>query len=156
RVDTKVRVWSEPGTLPTPAGVGLAGEAWKDEGTEVVPGHDDLPALVLRGTGQNLPLSLRLHDPAPAAGVAGERPLVQAGGEDGGAEGSRVRFLLAKLTPRHLDVELPVSLSGSRLRVRLDGKEPHQQPLDGSGKVVRLTVEPTLYRKPVILDLAYQ
>src|SRR5262249_47190856 len=60
------------------------------------------------------------------------------------------------------DVEFPVWLSSADLDVRLGGKRvPMHFVAENSretdiGKVLRLEVEPDLYRKPVLLDVRYQ
>src|SRR5205814_1526973 len=74
----------------------------------------------------------------------------------------RVRFLLSKVSARQLDLELPVLLTSSDLDVRIDGKRVPSHFVDENsteqeiGKVLRLQVEPDLYRKPILLEVSYQ
>jgi hypothetical protein len=158
RGETRVRIWCDPGEEPKPAG-----RAWTELPTEIVPELDTLPVLVLRG-GHESTLVLRLTEPvvAPLAAAVVERILVQAMVHDRGVQAYRVRFMLSKLTSRHLDLELPVLLSSSDLDVRVDGKRVPLHFVDDSGKetdigkIVRLRVEPELYHRPVLLDVSYQ
>jgi hypothetical protein len=91
-----------------------------------------------------------------------ERILAQASVRPDGIQAYRVRFLFSKLGVRQLDVELPVWLSSLDLDVRLDGKHVPVRFVDESGKqteigkVVRLSVEPDLYPKPVLLEVNYR
>src|SRR5439155_3187905 len=55
RAETRVRCWCEPGTVPALAGAEPAAGPWRDQGTEIVPGRDSLPALVVAGDGLDLP-----------------------------------------------------------------------------------------------------
>src|SRR5262249_42330378 len=67
RLQTKVRVWTPPGTVALLAQPELANGAWRDEGTEVVPERKDrLPSLVLLGMGVSPPPLIRVFDSAPA------------------------------------------------------------------------------------------
>ncbi len=158
RGETKVRVWCDPGVQP-----GLATGSWEELPTEVVPERDRLPALVLRG-GLDPSLVLRWTEatPLPLASAVIERALVRVLFTEGGYQTYRVRFLLAKINARHLDLELPAPLASSNLDLLLDGKQIPLQvveddPREGaSGKSVRLTLEPDLYRRPVFLELTYQ
>jgi hypothetical protein len=119
--------------------------------------------LVLRGS-HDSGLLLRLTEPSvtPLAAAVAERILAHASVRADGVQAYRVRFLLSKLSARHLDVELPVWLSSLDLDVRLDGKRVPAHFVDESGKeteigrVLRLWVEPDLYRRPVLLDVSYQ
>jgi hypothetical protein len=157
RGETRVRIWCDPGVQP-----GLAGGSWTELATEIVPEQDNLPVLVLGGN-HDAKLLLRLTEPAlahrPAAVI--ERILVGARVQDGGAQTYRARFLLSKLSARHLDVELPVLLSRSEVDVRLDGKRVPVHFVENGketdiGKLLRLSVEPSLYHAPALLDVSYQ
>jgi hypothetical protein len=154
RVDTRVRVWSEPGAGSGTV-VALEGRRWREQKTEVVPGRDRLPALVLQGHERDLPLVLRLSRTAlpPLASALVERGLIQVIAAPDGGQTYRARFRVRKFNSRTLDVAL--AGPGARLRsVLLDGKylTPRKLP-DG---VSRLEIEPDRYPRPVILELIYQ
>lgn len=158
RGQTRVRVWCDPGVQPS-----LAGGSWAESATEIVPEQESLPVLVLRGS-HDAKLVLRLSEPAIAhlAPAVADRILVAASVREGGTQSYRVRFLLSKLSARHLDLEMPVLLTRSDLDVRLDGKRVPLHLVDESGHdtdigtVLRLQVEPALYHGPVILEVSYQ
>jgi hypothetical protein len=162
RCETRVRAWAEPGAEPL-----LAGGTWEELPTEAVAGHDSLPGLVVRSTGLDVPLNLRLADAAasPLAGVVADRVLVQAQVAEGGYQRYRARFLLSRLSTRALDIEFPAPPPALKLTVLLDGKRPAsdvQVVDDGgreaeNGRVLRLPVEPALYQqRSVVLDVRYE
>lgn len=153
---TKVRVWTEPGVQPM-----LAGGPWEEQPTEVVAGRDSLPTLVLRGSGLEIPLGLSLKESAlpPLATVAIDRALFQVGVEENGLQSYRARFLITKLNVQTLDLKLPAPAPGIELEIELDGKELKSRRIvedDPEGRTVRLQVEPTLYRRPAILEVRYK
>jgi hypothetical protein len=157
RGETRVRIWADPGEQ-----VSAAAGRWEELPTEVTD-RKSLPDLVLRGS-QDMPLALQVT-PTPAASLAAavvDRILARAIITEGGSQSYRVRFRLSKLSTRHLDLLFPARLTNSNLQLELDGKVPPLQILDETGravefgKLVRLQVEPDLYRKPVILDVNYQ
>jgi hypothetical protein len=158
RGETKVRIWCDPSKQPS-----LAGGAWTELPTEIVPERDSLPMLVAR-SGPNNGLRLRLLERAitPLAGAVAERILVHATVREGGLQSYHVRYLLSKLSARHLDLYLPILLSISNLDVRMDGKRIPIHFVDEGGremeigKVLRLRVEPDLYQKPVLLEVTYR
>lgn len=160
RVETKVRVWVEPGVRVVPADA----SAWVRLPAEILPEKDCLPSLVLRTVNPRPALALKQQRSAesPLASVVIDRALIQVTLADEGYQTYRARFLLARLGSRHLDLEMPAPLSGLNLEVTLDGKKVPIQTLDASGKVVdngtvlRLNIEPDLYTRPVILDIHYQ
>jgi len=158
RGETKVRVWCDPGELPE-----LASGRWEEVPAEVVPNRESLPVLVLRG-GLASPLALksgRAGSPILAS-AAVERVLAHAFVDEGTSQSYQVRFLLSKLTTRHLDVQLPVALTTSNVQVSLDGVGVPLRMIDEAGqevevgKIVRLKVDPELYPKPVDLAVSYQ
>ena len=161
RVETKVRVWADPGVRVQAAD----NDAWVRLPAEVLAEKDSLPALVLRSVHPKPALALkqRRSTEAPVASVVIDRALVQVTLADEGYQNYRARFLIARVGSRHIDLDMPAPLSGLNLEVTLDGKKVSQiQTLDASGKVVdngtvlRLVVEPDLYTRPVILDIHYQ
>jgi hypothetical protein len=158
RGETKVRIWCDPSKQPS-----LAGGSWTELPTEIVAERDSLPRLVVR-SGPNSGLRLRLTERAitPLAAAVADRILVHATVREGGMQSYHVRFLLSKLSARHLDISLPILLSISNLDVRMDGKRIPVHFVDEGGremeigKVLRLRVEPDLYQKPVILEITYR
>jgi hypothetical protein len=118
RHDAKVRIWCGPGQMPALVD---AAPGWRDRGSEIVPGRDSLPALVLAGTGPDLPLTLRIRDreSAPLAALACERTLVQVAVDEQGNQAYRVRFLVRKFSVRQLQLELPVAIRPNLHTVRM-------------------------------------
>src|SRR5262249_51509808 len=57
-LDTKVRFWGAPGTLPLLVEAPPAEVAWKDAGTEVVAGDDRLPLRVYQSDRLGPPLKV--------------------------------------------------------------------------------------------------
>jgi hypothetical protein len=165
RVSSKVRVWCKPGATPALAPAVPGDAAWQDEGTEVVPGRDSLPALVVRGEGTRPPLRLALQDapPEPPANLLIERALVQVLLEEGGTQFYRARFRLSKLHANTLDVELPAPVSDSvtghaavsALEVLLDGKKVPWRFPDGQRRGLHLTALPA-GAGPTVLEIAYR
>jgi hypothetical protein len=159
QLEAKLRLWSQPGTLV------LLGErsskklAWKDIGTEVVPGRDALPARVLQSDNPRSELWLTVKVLAPEAlpSLVADRVLIQAYVDEDGTESYRARFLLSQLPATHVDVALPVPL-GKQLGLQfvLDGKVITWQPREGDSQVARLAIDPRLYTKPIILEVQYQ
>ncbi|MCS6851426.1 MAG: hypothetical protein NZ700_09705 [Gemmataceae bacterium] len=157
---TKVRVWADPGVLPE-----LVASPWDEQPLERVPDRDRLPALVLRGTGIDLPLTFRLHEPtlAPLATFVIDRVLVQARLDDSGEQTFRARFLLTRLSNRFLDLEFPASPASVNASILLDGKVVTRQLLVDeqgrpaeTGRILRLEIDPAVYRPPVVLDVHCQ
>src|SRR5262249_46721676 len=63
RGETRVRIWSEGGPLPASA------PGWSEQNIEIVPGRNQLPALVVRSDRVDQPLTLELGQgelPLPA------------------------------------------------------------------------------------------
>ena len=159
RGETRVRIWCDPSKQPS-----LAGGSWTELPTEIVPERDSLPMLVARSGPNSGLLRLRLAERAltPLAAAVAERILVQATVRAGGMQNYHVRFLLSKLSARHLDLHLPILLSISNLDVRMDGKRIPVHFVDEEGRemevgrVLRLRVEPDLYQRPVLLEVTYR
>ncbi len=156
--ETRVRVWSEPGTQPV-----LDGAQWDKLPLEVVADRDSLPAMVLRAAGLNVPLRLTEQTVAALPTLAVDRALIQAAVSDGNQQAYRARFLISKMSAHSFDVELPATPAGINLEMFLDGKrvtnlrpvDEEGNPVEG-GRIVRIRVEPELYRGPVVLDIRYQ
>ena len=158
RIETKVRVWTDPGLIPS-----LAAGAWEEQPNEPVPDRDILPALVLRSTRETGAVSLTLHgdsaaDPAP---VLVERALIQVAIAEGGGQAYRARFLVSHFGGRHVDVEFPQPLPRVAPELTLGGKKvARSQALpspEGTGTgLMRMEVEPDLYRQPLTLEVRYR
>jgi hypothetical protein len=151
RIDTKVRVWSDPEVVPRL----LEGGRWHPQETEVVPERIALPQLVLSGLERHIPLTLQLGDaelPTLATALV-ERGLIRAVAMPGGGQTYRARFLVSTWNTSTLGLELPTAASG--LSIRLDGKllTPRKA---SAGTSYWLDIEPDHYPRPVILDIAYQ
>ena len=95
RCVTRMRVWTDPGVLPTLETV-AENRSWVELPTEVVPDRDSLPALVLRNTSPNGRLRLHLPDalasPSASQGLLllpphhVDRALIQAAVAQGGQQ----------------------------------------------------------------------
>jgi hypothetical protein len=169
--EIRVRVWGEPGELPKLVqGDRLGG--WTEQAIEEVAGQDRLPALVVRADQLDLPLVLHLGSGKPIFTVLVERTLVQAGLDPGGTQHYRVRYRLARLVGRHLDLELPAPVPVIRLQVALGGKRVDYDTLSegdspagdragAHGRVARLRLpdaagEPFPEGPAGILEVSYQ
>jgi hypothetical protein len=160
RAETKVRIWPEPGTMPQLPDLPLAGEPWKDRRPEVVAGHNSLPALVVEGEGNDLPLTLTLQgSPLPALkDVVAERVLIQVVVDEEGGKRYRARFLLTRLDADHLDIEFPVPLE--RLQrapaVLLNGKQLPLIQRQEEGRRASYRVQRNDSQRPLLLDVSYR
>lgn len=161
-VRAKVRTWSDPNLQPI-LGTG-SGTGWQEMPLERVAERDALPVLVLAGNSAeklNLTLTEPLSPPMPQ--IAVDRTLIQASIGDGGQQIYRARFRIQKFTSRQIDIELPGAPANLKLEVYLDGKQMNGlKVVDEEGRdvelghIVRIAVEPELYRQDVILELRYQ
>ena len=160
RGDTRVRVWSEPGTLPEPA---EEDSNWVKLGIEKVKGkRGQLPVLVLQSQSVDLPLALRL---SPTGGeritVLADRALIRVNVTEGQGDRYRASFHLTQLLTKELDVELPAPVRRLGLKVNLDRREVAWDVLDESGhgsesgRVARLRLNPDLVQRSV-LEVTYQ
>lgn len=160
RTETRIRFWSEPTEE-----VMLVDGPWDEQRTEIVPERDSLPNLVLRSASLEIPLTLKEIEsshPLLAPAVI-DRALIQVVVDDEGAQKYRARLVMSSLNTRTLDLEFPAPLAALKLDVLLDERRlPRLQALDSSGRevengtILRLAVDPDLYRKPLILDLRYE
>jgi hypothetical protein len=159
RVESKVRLWSQPETNVVVAEPSVAKRTWTDIGTEVVTGRPDLPARVLQTEAAKPELFLRMEAaPAQLAAIVANRVLIQVRVDDDGTETYHARFLLTKMHTTHLEVAMPVPLGQLAPQFILDGKELKWKPRDATGLVAQLEVDPSLYsKKPgVVLEVLYQ
>jgi hypothetical protein len=167
RSETKVRVWSEPGTVPL-----LLQGPWEEQPTESVADQDALPSLVLRSGSSTLPLTIGLSEAAsvPLAAVVVHHALIHVAVSENGSQSYDVRFLVNRFNGRELEVELPAPPARLNPVVSLDGKKvllnrgqgsgdrgltPDLTPTEGA-TVARLEIEPDLYRRPIIVEIHYE
>ncbi len=160
RVDSRLRVWTDPGTWPV-----LAAGPWEEQPTEVVAERDSLPALVLHSGSLNYPLLLELKEQAalPVAPVVIDHTLIQVAVADEGSQSYRARFLVSRLNARHLDIEFPAPLALLTPELFLDGKKitrlqalPAGSQGNEAGSILRLPMEPELFHKPALLEVRYR
>jgi hypothetical protein len=153
RVETKVRVWCDPGFQLT-----LVSKGWEEQPVEVVRDNPNLPALVLRGGRPDLPLSLGVTAPTgvPLATVVADRSYLQTAVSGDGYQRYRACIWLSKLSVRQLDVGLPAPPAVAKLEVYLGGKRLTWQPVAGSPSLARLPIEPERFPPPVLLEVRYE
>jgi hypothetical protein len=156
KVGSKVRLWSEPGTLPSLAAPDPARSAWTDRGTEVVPGRG-LPARVLVCEGTRAPLLLRLeYSPALLAGVVVDRALIQVAVDDDGLEHYRARFILSKVQGTILELRLPTAGAFHSLVVKVNDKKASLGLPRDDGRVVPVQIPTSMLGGPLDLEVHYQ
>jgi hypothetical protein len=154
--DARVRVWCDPGRLPSPPG----GD-WSELDIEEVPNAHRLPVLVLQSMKPDAPLTLSFTQPAAGPTVLLDRALYRAELKDD-VWTIRSTYLLRQPADDHLDVELPDAPSALRLRAKLDDKEvdpetQEQSEADGRPRhIARFRLGAALFLKPVVLDLTYR
>ena len=155
--DSKVRVWSELGVVPT-----LSGDVWLPGNIEAVDKQPVLPVLVAHAARLDAPLSLHFGEGSAAAAVLTDRVLVRVEVGSDGMQKYRVRYLLTPLGADHLDIEFPAPVPSLNLRVLHDNKVVTPDVVDETGKsadggrIARLKLASRLLRKPSVLDVEYQ
>ncbi len=151
RSETKIRIWSEPGIQPV-----LVQGPWEESPTEVVAGQDSLPILVLRSLGPDTSLRLQLTEVAGlhSTSVLIDRALIQVSITQENIQSYLARFLLSRINARRLDIQLPGPPAGPIPQVFLGGKRLPVQSAEGGA--IRLSVEPQLFREPVVLEIAFK
>ncbi len=162
RGETRVRVWSEPGTLPELAQLD---SGWALLNIEKVRGKGKpvpLPVLVLQTQRVDLPLTLRLAEVAgERVTVLADRALIRVEVTEGQGYRYRASFHLTQLLTHNLDIELPASVPRLGLEVKLDGAPVKWNVVDEngqhseSGRVARLKLDPALVQRSV-LEVSYQ
>jgi hypothetical protein len=157
RGETKVRVWSPPGSLPLPPG----GPPWDEKNIEEVKDRADLPVLVLQAPGVDAPLVLRAGEQSSAYAVLVERALVRVQLLEDGGQSYHASFQLRQLAGPYLDLEFPgpvatlnVQILLNRRKVTPDIVNDSGQQTDG-GNIARLRLSPELVRQASLLDLTY-
>jgi hypothetical protein len=160
RGEARVRLWSDPGHLPGPAG------DWAEQDIEVVPGRSRLPVLVLHSSRADSPLRVTLSERSGLFALV-DRSLVRVEVGSNGTQTYRVGYRLVRLEGRSLDFELPAPAPTIQLEARLDGRRIDYEllPADDAamkGRIVRLRLSPELLRarpgaKPgaALLEIAY-
>jgi hypothetical protein len=159
RGETRVRVWSEPGTIPELAD---ADSGWALLNIEKVRGEGKpLPVLVLQTQSVKLPLTLRLAEvTGERVTILADRALIRVEVTEGQGCRYRASFHLTQLLAENLDIELPAPVPRLGLVVKLDGKEVTPKLLDengqasASGRIARLRLSPGLVRRSV-LEVSY-
>jgi hypothetical protein len=155
--DLKVRIWSEPGSLPVPVSNG-----WTEQNIEEVKDHKHLPVLVLQARRLDMPLTLRYSAATEVFTVLAEQAVIQATLAEGGGQSYQASFLLRHLAARRLDVEFPASIPLLNLHIFLDSKEVDPEIVDETGqrsdggRIARLRLSPDLVDKPAVLEASYQ
>jgi hypothetical protein len=158
RGDAKVRIWAETSTRPT-----SAGGNWEELATEIVPEHDSVPALVLRGS-LTAPLWLSLTDSpiVQQPAVLVDRVLARVTIAEDGSQMYDLRYTLGRTSGSQLDVILPLDFATSNLEVRIAGKRLPIQMLDDTGqasqlgKCARIRIDPGLDSNPTIVGIRYR
>jgi hypothetical protein len=156
--ETKVRVWSEPGTLPEPM---RADADWSRHNVEKVKKRSRLPVLVLQAQSMNAKLTLRLAEAeGDKVNVLADRALIRVDVKEEG-HAYHASFLLTQLLTRQLDLELPAPVPSLGLVVKLGDQiidpaivDEQGQP-SASGRIARLTLNPELVNRSV-LDVKYK
>ncbi len=161
--ETRVYVWSEPGTRPE-----LREGRWEVRRTEEVKGLDSFPSLVLSAPQPTPPLTLGLGeaDDGSLAAFRVERVLIQATVEDSGQQKYRARFRIGQIATPSIDVELPTERfrpnpNPAELSVLLAGKAAAWKPVDEAGRETassrsaRVQVPADLAGKSIVLDVGY-
>jgi hypothetical protein len=151
--DVKVRVWSAVGLRARMADPGI----WKERSIELVNGKDQFPVLVLHGYGANLPLILKIEEPAsaPLAAFLADRALMQIRMTDEDSQQCKARYWVRRAHASHVEIELPLPIARLRDVTFSIGKVPIFANQDGAEKVIRLALHPELITYPAILEINY-
>ena len=144
RGETRVLVWTDPGTCPE-----VVEGRWEKR-FEEVKGVERFPALILLAHRPEPPLTLQMSEAAgpslPAFRV--QKALIQVTVEDNGQQSYRARYLLTHVGTPFLDVELPAALfqpNPPGVKVFYRGSEAPWQPIGREtslSKVARVSLEP--------------
>jgi hypothetical protein len=141
RCETRLHLWGRDAATsfrPT-----LVDGPWEELPTEAVPDHPSLPALVLRGSGVDLPLKLSLTEitgigPGSLAqtDLIGERVLIFVSVAESGRQDYTARFRFHRERAAAIEFELPAPPAAIGLHVLLGRKLLDQvQVLDESGSI---------------------
>lgn len=156
RLETRVRVWTEAGRLPS-----AVPDEWTEGHIEAVADRDRLPLMVLTSRRPLSTLALTLQREVKPSRVLIDRALVRVDLSQQGLQEYRVRYRLTRLSEPFLDLELPAALASLGLQVTLQGKAVEPLPLladrpDLKGRLIRLKLAPELLREGAILECLYQ
>jgi hypothetical protein len=156
--EAKVRVLCDGGLVPS-----LESQAWSETEIEAIPQQPRLPALVVRTSQLDAPLTLRLVSSGKTAGsVLVDRVLVRVEVEKNGVQKYRVSYLLMQLAAGPLEIEFPAPVPSLNLNVKFDGEAIPAKTVEESGqradgnRIARLQPELLVQRKPVVLEISYQ
>jgi hypothetical protein len=155
--DIRVRIWSEPGLQPRPAG----DRPWEERGIEEVKDRD-LPVLVLHANKLDAPLRLILGEQAAPYSILVERALVRVWLLEGGVQSWQVRFQLRQLAERDLDLLLPgpVAMLNAQFLFNRHKVTPEivndQGERSHGGSIARLHLAPELVRQSALLEVVFQ
>lgn len=153
--EAKVRLWGDPALQL--ADVPVDDLAWKDVGMEVVEKRDMLPLRVYQSDRIDVPLRIRLQaTPSLLAAAVVDKVLLQVNVQEDGTEQYRARFRLSKIHTDHIEIRLPAPAAGLFLNITLDDKRIPWRTPESNGRVVRLSLDPSLYKQAVVLELTYQ
>jgi hypothetical protein len=159
--ETRVCVWSEPGTRPA-----LEEGPWEARRIEELKDEGSYPSLVLvtHRPGASLTLATGEATGGPLPAFRVERVLVQVKVGESGQQSYRARLLVSQVASPWLDVELPAALfrpNPPDLAVLLNGRAAVWRPVDEAGKetavsrMARVQVPADLAGKPLILQVDY-
>jgi hypothetical protein len=156
RLTSKVRIWCDPGMIPSMVQDSLAVETWRDRGPEIVPEKKALPGLVLHAAGPTLSLNLQLSEGATTLpALVFDRGLIQFTLAEDGSQICRARFLVRQLNATHIDVRLPGPVLN--LSVALNKELINNWSLlEGESQVVRIPVRPVLDSNSMVLEIGYR
>ncbi|MFO0879013.1 MAG: hypothetical protein U0840_16845 [Gemmataceae bacterium] len=155
RGESRCRIWSDTGLLPTSA------RGWSEQNIEVVPGRNRLPVLVARADRADQPLVLVLSQTDLALPALFERCLARVDVAANGVQAYRVSYLVTRVAARTLEMELPAPPSMIGLIIKLDDRQLTPELVVGErsdlrGRLVRLRVAPDLVQKSTLLEVSYR
>jgi hypothetical protein len=156
--ESKVRVWCEPGALPS-----AAPGPWAERNLEIVEGEKRLPALVLSSGRADAPLHLRWSAvESPPSTVLVDRALLRVRLLEGGGAEVRASFRLNQLATPTLDAALPGPPAALGLEATLDGRPVEWEAVDEEGRpaeggrTARLRLAADLVRPGAVLTVSYR
>ncbi|VTS06597.1 hypothetical protein [Tuwongella immobilis] len=164
QTETRLRIWRD-GSSAIHLIPRLADGPWQEQPTEFVPDRDVLPALVLSGSGNNLPLTLSLTEMAGStfANLWVDRMLVQVRHADTGTQDYRVRMLVRRWLSSSLDCFLPATPELKNFECYLDDRRidnwemlPDAPPGMSNLRMFRIPMPSVRNNRPMLVELRYQ